>query len=123
MEVVPGLLRTPGMVDTIFRLTVGAVLVLAVLNTAQGVAIVARLAGRVARRQPQWGLNLWLPAFTSVDDVRAWIAAWRDVLRSDDQVLTQFRATARTVVNRHVYLALLSHTWAMALAAAAPGVV
>lgn len=111
------------MVDMIFRLTVGAVLVLAVMNTAQGVAILARLARHVARQQPQWGLNLWLPAFTSVDDIRAWVDTWRDMLGSDDRVLAQVRATARTVVTRHVYLALLSHTWAVAVAAVAPGVV
>ena len=111
------------MVDLIFRLTVGAVLVLAVMNTVQGIAILARLARHVARRQPQWGLNLWLPAFTSVDDIRAWVAAWRDVLRPGDPVLAQVRTTARTVISRHAYLAVLSHLWVMAVAALAPSVV
>jgi hypothetical protein len=111
------------MVDMIVRLTVGVVLVLAVMNAAQGVAILARLARHVARRQPQWGLTLWLPAFTSVDDIRGWVEAWRGVLRSDDPVLAQIRTMARTVVNRHVYLTLLSHTWAIAVAAVAPSVV
>ena len=69
------------MVDFILRLTVAAVLILAAVNTIQGVALVVRLARHVARRQPQWGLNLWLPAFTSVDDIRSWLRAWREVLR------------------------------------------
>jgi len=111
------------MVDVIVRLTIGAVLLLAVMNAAQGVAILVRLARHVARRQPQWGLNLWLPAFTSVDDIRAWVEAWRDVLRSDDRALAHLRVTARTVASRHLYLAVLAHTWVMAVAAAAPGVV
>jgi len=111
------------MVDMIVRLTVGAVLVLAAMNTAQGVVIVARLARHVARRQPQWGLNLWLPVFTSVDDIRAWVEAWRGVLRSDDPLLAQVRATARMVVTRHVYLTVLSHGWAVAVAAATPSAV
>ena len=118
-----GLLLSPGMVDMIVRLTVGAVLVLAAMNTAQGVAILARLARHVALRQPHWGLNLWLPAFTSVDDIRSWVEAWRDVLRPDDPLLAQVRATARTVVTRHVYLTLLAHSWAVAVAAVAPSVV
>jgi hypothetical protein len=111
------------MVDVIVRLTVGAVLVLAAMNTAQGVAIVARLARLVARRQPQRGRNLWLPVFTSVDDIRAWVEAWREVLRSDDPLLAQVRPTARTVITRHVYLTLLSHAWAVAVAAVTPSVV
>lgn len=104
----------------IFRLTVGAVLVLAVLNTVQGVALLAWLAHHVARRHPQWGLNLWLPVFTSVHDIRAWVDAWRDVLRPGDPALAQLRAAGRTVVSRHVYLALLSYPWAMAVSAVAP---
>lgn len=108
------------MVDLIFRLTVGAVLMLAVLNTVQGVALLARLAGHVARRHPHWGLNLWLPVFTSVDDIRAWIDAWRDVLRLGDPVLAQLRAAGRTLVSRHVHLALLSYTWAVTVSAVAP---
>jgi len=117
------LLLPTNMIDMIFRLTLGAVLVLAVINTVQGVALLVRLAGHAARRQPQWGLSLWLPAFTSLDDIRAWLDAWRDVLRSGDPVLAEVRATTRTVISRHVYLALLSHTWAMAVAAIVPRVV
>jgi len=110
------------MVDIIFRLTVGAVLILALMNTVQSVALLVRLARHVAR-QPQWGLNLWLPAFTSVDDIHRWIGAWREVLRPGDPALAKIRASVRTVVGRHVYLALLSHTWAMAVTAVAPSLV
>jgi hypothetical protein len=111
------------MVDMILRLTVGAVLILAAINTVQGISLVVRLARHVARRQPQWGLNLWLPAFTSVSDIQKWIDAWRGVLSPGDPVLAKIRTTARTVVGRHVYLTLLSHTWAMAVSAIAPRLV
>ncbi len=107
------------MVDIIFRLTVGAVLILAAMNAVQAAAVLVRLVRHVARRQPQWGLNLWLPAFTSVEDIRRWLDAWREVLRPGDPALVKIRATARTVVSRHIYLALLSHTWAMAVTAVA----
>ena len=120
---VPPLLYGPVMVDFILRLTVAAVLILAAVNTIQGVALVVRLARHVARRQPQWGLNLWLPAFTSVDDIRSWLRAWREVLRPGDPVLAKIRTSARVVVGRHVYLALLSHGWAMTLSAIAPRLV
>ncbi|HXD97289.1 MAG TPA: hypothetical protein VN646_12135 [Candidatus Acidoferrum sp.] len=111
------------MVDMIVRLTVGAVLILAAMNTVQGISLVVRLVRHVARRQPQWGLNLWLPAFASVSDIQKWIDAWREVLRPGDPVLAKIRTSARTVVGRHVYLALLSHTWAMAVSTLAPRLV
>jgi hypothetical protein len=111
------------MVDMILRLTVGAVLILAVMNTVQGITMLVRLARHIARRHPQWGLDLWLPAFTSVEDIRRWIDAWREVLRPGDPALAKIRTTARTVASRHLYLALLSHTWAMALSAIAPHLV
>ena len=123
MALVLPLLYTLGMVDIILRLTVAAVLILAAINTIQGVALAVRLARHVARRQPQWGLNLWLPAFTSVDDIRSWLRAWREVLRPGDPVLARIRSNARVVVGRHLYLALLSHTWAMAVTALAPRLV
>jgi hypothetical protein len=109
------------MVDMIFRLTVLAVLVLGLMNMVQSIAVLVRLARHVARRQPQWGLNLWLPAFTSVEDIRRWLDAWREALRPGDPALVKIRASVRTVVGRHVYLALLSHGWAMAVTAVAPG--
>jgi anaerobic C4-dicarboxylate transporter len=117
------LARHPGMVDFILRLTVAAVLILAAVNTIQGVALMVRLARHVARRQPQWGLNLWLPAFTSVSDIRSWLGTWHEVLRSGDPVFAKIRANARVVVGRHVYLALLSHAWAIAVTSLAPQLV
>lgn len=110
------------MVDMIVRLTVGGVIVLGVMNTVQTVAVVVQLARHVARRQPHWGLDLWLPAFTSVRDIRRWLDSWREVLRPGDPALAQVRASARTVVSRHLALALLSHTWAMAVSSVTPHV-
>jgi hypothetical protein len=108
------------MIDMIIRLTVGAVLVLAVLNMVQAVALLAKVAGAVARRKPQWGLNLWLPAFTSVDDIRRWLEAWREAVRPSDPAMAEIRTMVRTVGSRHLYLALLSHAWGLALTAVAP---
>ena len=110
------------MVDAIFRLTVLAVLVLAALNALHAGAVLIRLVRHVARRQPHFGLNLWLPAFTSVSDVRKWLEAWRGVLRPDPAFVA-LRAEARQVIGRHLYLALLSQTWAMAISALAPRLV
>jgi hypothetical protein len=106
------------MVDVIVRLTVVAVLALAALNALHGSAVLIRIVRHVARQQPQFGLALWLPAFTSVDDIRAWLARWRTILA--DPALLRLRTDARTVVGRHLYLALLSQTWAMAVTAITP---
>ena len=111
------------MVDVIVQLTVGAVLVLALMNTVQTLAVFVQLARHVARRQPQCGLGLWLPVFTSVGDVRRWLDAWRQILRPGDPALARIRTTARTVVSRHVYLAVVSHAWAMAVGSVAPRLV
>jgi hypothetical protein len=108
------------MVDMIIRLTVGVVVVLGVMNTAQTIAVFVHLARHVARRRPHWGLDLWLPAFTSVRDVRRWLEAWREVLRPGDPALVTVRASARTVITRHVYLTLVSHTWALAIGSVVP---
>jgi hypothetical protein len=110
------------MVDAIFRLTVLAVLVLTALNALQTGAVVIRLVRHVARRHPRYGLRLWLPIFSSVSDVREWLNAWRGVLRPDP-ALVALRTDARQVIGRHVYLALLSQTWAMAVSAIAPRLV
>ncbi len=110
------------MVDAIFRLTVLAVLALAALNALQAGALLIRVVRHVARRQPHFGLNLWLPAFTSVSDIRNWLSAWRGVLRPDP-TLVALRADVRKVIGRHLYLALLSQTWAMAVSALAPRLV
>jgi hypothetical protein len=105
------------MVDVIVRFTVLAVLALAVLNALHGSAVLIRIVRHVAR-QPHFGLALWLPAFTSVDDIRAWLAQWRVVLAKP--ALVALRTDARTIVSRHLYLTLLSQTWAMAVTTIAP---
>jgi hypothetical protein len=107
------------MVDAIFRLTVLGVVVLATVNAVQTGAVLVRLVRHVGRRHPHYGLGLWLPLFTSVDDVRGWLQAWRGVLRPEP-ALVALRADARQVIVRHVYLALLSQTWAVAVSAIAP---
>jgi hypothetical protein len=106
------------MVDVIVRFTVLAVLALGALNALHGVAVLVRIAVRLARRHPHLGLNLWLPAFTSVDDIRVWLAQWRAAF--GDSALVALRTEAGTIAGRHLYLAVLSQTWAMALTAIAP---
>jgi hypothetical protein len=110
------------MVDVIVRFTVLAVLVLAALNALHAGAVFVRLVRLLARRQPHFGLGLWLPVFTSVGDIRAWLSAWGDALGSSDPALVALRTDARTVIGRQVYLALMSQTWAMAVTAIAPHV-
>jgi hypothetical protein len=110
------------MVDAIFRLTVLGVLVLAAVNAAQSAVVLIRLVRHVARRHPNDGLRLWLPIFTSMDDVRDWLSAWRGVLRPEP-ALVALRADVRQVISRHIYLSLLSQTWAMAVSAIAPRLV
>jgi type IV secretory pathway protease TraF len=110
------------MVDAIFRLTVLAVLVLAAVNAVQTAAVMIRLVRHVARRHPGYGLGLWLPIFTSTSDVRDWLAAWRAVLRPEP-ALVALRADTRQVIGRHIYLMLLSQTWAMAVSTIAPRLV
>jgi hypothetical protein len=111
------------MVDTIVGLTVVVVLALAAINALQGLALMVRLVSYLAQRHPHYGLGLWLPAFTSPEDVRAWLGAWREVLCSGDLGLAILRAQARQVIGRHVYLTLLSNTWAMAVNVIAPALV
>jgi hypothetical protein len=110
------------MVDAIFRLTVLAVVALAALNALQSSALLVRLVRHVGRRQPDYGLRLWLPIFTSVNDVRDWLEAWRVALRPDP-ALVALRSDARQLIGRHVHLMLLSQTWAMAITAIAPRLV
>src|SRR5207247_1331259 len=118
-----GLAFSGGMVDTIIRVTVMAVLTLALLNALHGTSVLVRLARQLARRAPHGGLIFWLPAFGSMRDVRIWIARWRGVLDSRDPALIAVRVDARTVIRRHVHLTVLAHTWAVALAAVAPNLV
>jgi hypothetical protein len=110
------------MVDMIFRLTVLTVMALAAINAAHITLLLIRLVRHVGRRHPNYGLGLWLPLFTSVNDVRDWLEAWRTALRPDP-VMVAWRADVRQVIGRHLYLALISQTWAMAVSAIAPRLV
>jgi len=114
-----GVLYPRDMVDVIFRMTVLAVMALAGINAMQTGALLFRLVRHVGRRHPNFGLGLWLPIFTSVQDVRDWLNAWRSVLRPEP-ALVALRAEARQVIGRHIYLALLSQTWAMTISAIGP---
>ena len=104
------------MVDIIVRFTVLAVLVLAALNALHAGMVLAGLARHLGRHA-RFGIDLWLPVFTSPADVRTWFGTWRTALGSGDRALAALRAGARTVVGRHLYLALLSQTWALAVSA------
>jgi hypothetical protein len=108
------------MVDVIVRFTVLAVLLLAALNALHAGAVLLRFVRHLGRQHPHFGLGLWLPVFTGPADIRAWLRTWRDALGSGDPALVALRSDARTVVGRHLYLALLSQTWAMAITAVAP---
>jgi hypothetical protein len=122
MDMVRGVLQAWVMVDVILRLTVLAVLALVALNAVQTGLVLIRLVRHVGRRHPRYGLGLWLPIFTSLSDVRDWLSAWRGVLRPEP-ALVALRADARQVIGRHIYLALISQTWAMAVSAIAPRLV
>ena len=102
------------MADTIIRLTVLVVLLLGALNALHASAIVTRLVYQVARRG---GRPVWLPSFRCLADVSAWLGDWRDLLASDTPALIALRHETRVVMGRHIHLAVLSHTWALALAA------
>jgi hypothetical protein len=111
-----------GMVDIVVALTVLSVLALAALNALHAAVVFGRLARHVARRHPHCGIGLWLPVFTGPADVRLWLGAWGDALGSREPAVVALRTEARTVVGRHVYLALLSHVWVLAVSAIAPQV-
>jgi hypothetical protein len=102
------------MVDAIIWLTAMAVLALGALNALHAGAIVTRMLHQAARRG---GRPLCLPAFRCMGDVRAWLGDWRDLLASDTPALIALRHDARVVIGRHIHLAVVSHTWALALAA------
>lgn len=106
------------MVDAVVRCTVAVVLGLAALNTLHGALVIVRLVRHVAARQPYLGLGLWLPALGSPADVLAWLTTWRAILA--DPAADAIRAGARTVVARHLYLSVLSQTWAMAATTISP---
>ena len=101
------------------RLTVLAVLALAMANALHAVVVFVCFARLVARRAPHGGLSFWLPAFGSVRDARIWLGHWRALFNSYDPMLVAVRLDARMVFTRHIHLTLLSHTWAIALRAIA----
>ncbi|HEU4370443.1 MAG TPA: hypothetical protein VFV05_19655, partial [Methylomirabilota bacterium] len=103
------------MVDVIVRSTVLAVLALAALNALHAGVVLVRFVRHLRRRHPHSGVTLWLPAFTSPADIQAWLGRWREAVGSREPALCAIRAEARTVIGRHLYLALLSHTWALAV--------
>lgn len=111
------------MVDVIVRSTVLAVLALAALNALHAGVVLVRFVRHLRGRHPHLGIGLGLPAFTGPADIQAWLGSWREVLGSGDPALCAIRAEARTVIGRHFYLALLSHTWALAITALAPHLV
>src|SRR2546421_725846 len=76
-RLVPALPLAGGMVDMIIRVTVMAVLTLALLNALHGTSVLVRLARQLARRAPHGGLIFWLPAFGSMRDVRSRIERTR----------------------------------------------
>ena len=108
------------MVDTIIRLTVLAVLALALANALHAVIVFVRFARQIARRAPHGGLSFWLPAFGSMRDARIWLGHWRALFGSHDPALVALRLDARLVLMRHLHLTLLSNTWAIALSAIVP---
>jgi hypothetical protein len=120
---VPRLPLPLGMVDTIIRLTVLVVMALALVNGVQAALVIVRFARHLAGRSPHGGLAFWLPAFGSMRDARIWLGQWRALFDSHDPELVKIRVDARLVVGRHVHLALLSQTWAIALNALAPSLI
>jgi hypothetical protein len=113
-----GLPLPPGMVDTIIRLTALVVLTLAALNALQAGTVFLRLLRRLGHRRG--GLALVLPTFRSTADVRDWLEDWRVFLNCADPALVALRHDARIVIGRHLHLAIVSNTWALALIAIAP---
>jgi len=117
---VPGLLWARDMVEIIVAATTVVVMGLTALNAVHGGLVLGRLARHIARRHSHLGLGLWLPAFGSLADLRAWLGAWRSILGSRDPAVVAIRLDARLVVTRYLYVALISQTWAMAVTAIAP---
>jgi hypothetical protein len=105
------------MVDTIIRLTVLTVMALALANGLHAALIFVRFTRRVAAHASHGGLAFWLPAFGSVRDARIWLGHWRAMLGSHDPALARVRLDARLVIGRHLHLAVVSQTWALAVTA------
>jgi len=111
------------MVDAIVRLTGIAVIVIATINVAHGIAVLARLVAHVTRRYPHLRLDLWLPVWSTRREAHAWLATWKGILRSGDPVMAAIRVDGRTVFGRHMQLMLSSEAWAMVAATMVPRLV
>jgi hypothetical protein len=114
------LLQAKDMVEIVVAATAGVVMGLTALNAVHGGLVLRRLARHIAQRHSHLGLGFWLPAFSSLADLRAWLGAWRSILGSRDPAVVAIRLDARLVVTRYFYVALTSQTWAMAVSAIAP---
>jgi hypothetical protein len=108
------------MVDAIIRITALLVAVVAIVNVAHAVLLGARLARRVRQRQPDRWLQLWLPAWRSPREARAWVQGWRVILGSGDPLVAAIRNDGRTVMVRHAQLFAWAETWAMLVVLMAP---
>jgi hypothetical protein len=77
----------------------------------------------VGAKHARLGVGLWLPAFGSVRDARAWLLTWRAILTSGDPAIALVRVKARVLAARYFQLAVTSNAWAMAVSAIVPGLV
>lgn len=108
------------MVDAIVKLTAAAVIAVAMVNIAHALWLALRLARHAWVRFPGVGLQLWLPVFGSRQDVRDWLAAWREIVTSAEPTLVAMRAEARAIAARYVGLMIGSNGWALAVVAMLP---
>jgi hypothetical protein len=108
------------MVDAIIRITTLLVVLVGTLNAAHAALLVARLARRIRQRHPDRWLQLWLPAWRSPREARAWLRSWREVLGAPDPLVAAIRADGRTVLVRHAQLFAWSETWSMLVVLIAP---
>jgi hypothetical protein len=109
------LLLHAGMVETIIRITMVAVLAVGLMNLAHGAWIAFRFGRHTHLRYPEIAKNLWFPIFQSRRDVAVWLATWRSILGSGDPMLALLRAEGRTVMTRHLQLLGGSQGWALVL--------
>jgi hypothetical protein len=108
------------MVDAIIRLTTVLITLIALVNVAHGVLVLARLARRVRQRHPERWVAMCLPAWQSSREASSWLASWRTLLRSPDPLVAALRIDGRTVLVRHAQLFAWSETWAMLVILIAP---
>jgi hypothetical protein len=108
------------MVDAIIRITTLLVVLVALMNVGHAALLAARLARAIAGRHGRGPLTLWLPAWWSPREARAWVRAWREVLSARDPVMSAIRLDGRAVMLRHAQLFAWSETWAMLVVLIAP---